>query len=243
MSEESVLVEERQDAPVVPDAQGQTDVVEPAGNAVLVETFGGVVGTVPMMKEGETRFGVTCTDGPIGSSHWLADSSVCGDLVMALPASVLVLGRTKSAGSIAVDMKIFLDAIVESAAKLCGLDGISEASAMPRWAVARLFGTFPVLRQVYDDAMDQAVMAVEAAAYKAAIGMQAQHVRRVRKSKTDPDGGEAVEETVETLDKTLAPDPALSKLILTSRMRGRYKDEGAGTQAVQINVIGPEANL
>lgn len=226
------------------------DVVSEAAVEAAVEATGEATGEaievpeiVPMLREGETRFGVTAAGGPLGSGHWLADSSVCGDQVMALPVAVLVAGRTKASGSKAVDMCMFLDAIIEGAARLCGTDGIVESASLPAWVVARLFGTFPVLRQVYDDAMDQMLMTVEAAAYKAAIGGTARHVRKLRKKKTDSDGVETLEESEETLDKVVPPDPALSKLILTSRMKERYRDDEKHTQAVQINVIGPEANL
>jgi hypothetical protein len=47
------------------------------------------------MAIGEMKFGITCTGEPIGRSHWLADSAVCGDLVMALPSSVLIAGAQK----------------------------------------------------------------------------------------------------------------------------------------------------
>ena len=45
------------------------------------------------------------------------------------------------------------------------------------------------------------------------------------------------------IDADLPPDPTLSKTILTSRMKGRYKDEARSNQAVIINISGPEANL
>ena len=69
------------------------------------------------MAVGEVRFGVTCTGEPIGRRHYLADSATCGDMVMALPSSVLIAGRTKEAGGVAVDMCMFLDAVIEGVAK------------------------------------------------------------------------------------------------------------------------------
>lgn len=228
--------------PVTPDMRKADFEPEeiPTGSAVSVR---GVVEIVPAMKEGESRFGVTCAGAPIGTTHWLADSAACGDRVMALPSAVLVAGRTKAAGNIAVNMSLFLDAVIEGAARMCAIEGIVESAAIPAWAVRRLFATFPVLREVYEEAMDQLVLTIEAAAYKAAAGMKTQHVRNVRKRRVGVDGEESTEETTETLDKFIPPDPALSKLILTSRMRSRYKDEDSNTQAVQINIIGPEANL
>ena len=74
--------------------------------------------TVPpqgSMSLGEMRFGITCTGEPIGTSHWLSDSSVCGDMVMALPSSVMIAGRSKEAGGVAVDMNMFLDSIEKEA--------------------------------------------------------------------------------------------------------------------------------
>lgn len=194
------------------------------------------------MAPGDVRFGVTCTGGPIGTSHWLADSAVCGDMVMALPSSVLIAGRSKEAGGVAVDMSLFLDAIIEGAAKLEGLDGVAAAAALPKWAVSRLFGTFGVLIDVYHEAVDQAVLTVEAAAMKAAIGMKVQNTRKLSRIRETPEG-RFHEETEETTDKHILPDPALSKLILTSRMKGRYKDEGGMKQAIQINISGAEARL
>lgn len=196
------------------------------------------------MEVGATRFGITATGAPLGAAHWLADSSLCGEQVMALPSSLLVLGRTPTAGSVAVDTGTFLDAIIEGASRMCGLDGIVEAAGIPKWAVTRLMGSFPAFMAVYHEAMDQAVLTVEAAAYKAAIGFTAHHKRRHVKSKQDEKGNE-VERTVseETLEKTIVPDPSLSRLILTSRMKERYKDDEGMKQAVQINIIGPEADL
>lgn len=209
------------------------------------------------MKKGEVRFGVTCTGEPVGSNHWLVDSSVYGDMVMTLPSAVLVAGRTKEAGGVAVDMLAFLDAVVEGAAKLEGLEGVAAVSSLPVWAVLRLFGTFDILMAVYHDALDQAVLVVEAAAMKAAIGMKVTNTRRMTKTKVGAPGiaiaangkvvatpgEETKEESVETIDKHILPDAALSKLILTSRMRGRYKDEGGVKQAVQINICGAAAKL
>ena len=195
-----------------------------------------------MMAVGEIRFGVTATGEPIGKSHWLADSSVCGDLVMALPSSVLIAGRTEQAGGVAVDMSLFLDAVIEGTGRLLGIAGIAESASLPAWAVSRLFGTFPALRQVYDEAMDQAAMAVEAAAFKAAIGMNVKCRRTFKKDKKTPDGHFS-ESSDEEIEKYIPPDPTLSRAILTSRMKGRYKNEGESRQAVQINIMGPEANL
>ena len=199
--------------------------------------------TVPgTMAVGECRFGVTACGEPLGRSHWLADSSICGDLVMALPSSVLIASRTQSGGGVAVDMAQFLDAVMEGTAKMIGYPGIAEAAAIPIWAVSRLFGTFPVMRAIYDEAMDQAVMLVEAAAIKAATGGKVTNTRKVTKSKTGINGP-STESTTETLVKDMLPDPMLSKLILTSRMKNRYKDEGGLRQAVQINILGAEARL
>lgn len=203
---------------------------------VLAETLKG------SMTEGESRFGITCTGAPVGRTHWLADSSVCGDMVMALPSSVLIAGRTKEAGGVAVDVAMFLDAIVEGAAKLEGLVGVAEAASLPSWAVSRLFGTFPVLMAVYHEAIDQAVLTVEAAAMKAAIGMHVATSRKFRKHRETPQGS-FTDEVEESSEKYFPPDAALSKTILTSRMRGRYKDEGGVKQAIQINISGAEANL
>ena len=55
--------------------------------------------------------------------------------------------------------------------------------------------------------------------------------------------GVTTDESEETSEKYFPPDAALSKTILTSRMRGRYKDEGGLKQAIQINISGAEANL
>ena len=207
------------------------------------------------MKVGQTLFGVTATGEPLGKSHWLADSSACGDLVMALPASCLIAGRTAEAGGVAVDMAMFLDGIITGAAKLEGLSGIAEVTTLPLWAVGRLFGTFPALYAVYSEAMDQCVLAVEAAAFKAAVGMKIRKSRKFRKERQlldsfgkpmKDENGNAVtvtESTEENFDADLPPDPTLSKTILTSRMRGRYKDEARSNQAVIINISGPEANL
>ena len=118
------------------------------------------------MSLGEVRFGITCTGEPIGTSHWLSDSSVCGDMVMALPSSVMIAGRSKEAGGVAVDMNMFLDSVIEGAGRLAGLAGIAEAASLPAWAVSRLMGTFPALMSVYHEAVDQAILMVEAAAIK-----------------------------------------------------------------------------
>lgn len=191
------------------------------------------------MTLGEMRFGITCTGEPIGTSHWLSDSSVCGDMVMALPSSVMIAGRSKEAGGVAVDMNMFLDSVIEGAGRLAGLAGISEAASLPAWAVSRLMGTFPALMSVYHEAIDQSILMVEAAAIKAAIGMKITNTRRL--VKTDEDGRKTT--TSETLDREIMPDPALSKLLLTNRMKSRYKDTEDVKQAVQINVYGPEADL
>ena len=221
--------------PELPTAKRQTAVVAAATPAADDEKGTGV------MAVGDCRFGVTCTGEPIGRTHWLADSSVCGDFVMALPSSVLIASRVGT-GGVAVDVAMFLDAVMEGTARFKGLQGIAEAASLPVWAVSRLFGTFPVLRQVYDEAIDQAVMLVEAAAVKAAIGVTVTNRRKVTKSKQTPEGHTS-ESTTETLEKDVLPDPTLSKLILTSRMKGRYKEEGGVRQAVQINIVGAEAAL
>jgi hypothetical protein len=191
------------------------------------------------MSLGEVRFGITCTGEPIGTSHWLSDSSVCGDMVMALPSSVMIAGRSKEAGGVAVDMNMFLDSVIEGAGRLAGLAGIAEAASLPAWAVSRLMGTFPALMSVYHEAVDQAILMVEAAAIKAAIGMKLTNTRKV--VKTDEDGRKS--STSETLEREIMPDPALSKFLLTNRMKSRYKDTEDVKQAVQINIYGPEADL
>lgn len=194
------------------------------------------------MKIGESRFGVTCTGNPVGRSHWLADSSACGDLVMALPSSVLIAARTTVGGGVAVDMGVLLDSIVEGVGKFNGYAGVAEAASLPLWSVCRLMGTFPVLKQVFSDCMDEAVVIVEGAAWKAAIGSTVKNERKMSKVRRTPEGSFA-ERSTETLTKHIPPDPALSKLILTSRMKGRYKDEGGMRQAVQINISAAEANV
>ena len=78
---------------------------------------------------------------------------------------------------------------------------------------------------------------------KAAIGMRVKNQRTFKKTKTDADGLETTDTAEETIDKYIPPDPTLSKLILTSRMRGRYKDDGGVKQAIQINISNAEANL
>ena len=190
------------------------------------------------MQVGENKFGITCTGKPLGRSHWLADSSVCGDQVMALPSSVLIAGRTKEAGGVGIDMMIFIDSVIEGAGRLCGIDGICQSSTLPKWAVSRMLGTFPALMSVYHEAIDQAVLAVEGAAMKAAIGVKVYNRRRLHKDK-----GGVIEKSREVIEKNIMPDPALSKLILTSRMKSRYKDDGDVKQAVQINFVGAEADL
>lgn len=195
------------------------------------------------MAIGEMKFGITCTGEPVGRSHWLADSAVCGDLVMALPSSVLIAGRTKEASGVAVDMGVFLDAIVEGASRLCGIPGIVEAAGLPAWSVSRLMGTFPALMQVYNETIDQAVLLVEAAAIKASIGMKLTNRREHRKTKKVGDNVVETNNSVETLDREIPPDPSLSRFILTNRMKSRYKDDGDVKQAVQINIMGAEADL
>ena len=204
----------------------------------------------PMMKEGDVRFGVTCTGGVIGKTHWLADSAVCGDMVMSLPSSILIAARSKEAAGVAVDMTAFLDSVVEGAAKLEGLPGVAACASLPVWAVGRLFGTFPVLYEVYSEAIDQAVLTVEAAAMKAAIGQTVHNRRTMRKVKKEPSADDQSKQVVvsdetstEVLSKEIMADPTLSRLILTSRMKGRYKEEGGNRQAVQINILAAESRL
>lgn len=267
MSDGTTVVGGIEDAVVVPEVAGETS----AGPLVQAEMFPladitsavappaarQAVSPLGEMAVGEVRFGVTATDGPIGHGHWLTDSSTCGDLIMALPSSVLVAGRSKESGGVAVDMNLFLDAVMEGTAKFNAYQGIADAASLPVWAVCRLFGTFPVLQDVYHEAMDRAVLIVEAAGMKAAAGMEVLNTRTVRKTKTGAPGiliaanGKTVEtpgekteeETRETLTKYLPPDPTLSKLILTSRMKARYKDEGGNRQAVVINISGGESRL
>lgn len=228
--------------PFVPHCADEVAASVPPAEVVMQEERAyGIKGGLPV---GSCRFGVTFTGEALGTSHWLADSAACGDSVMALPSSVLVAGRTEKAGGVAVDMGLFLDAIMEGAAKLNGLAGIGEAASLPMWAVSRLFGVFPALMDVYYEAIDQAVLAVEAAAIKAAIGMKVRNTRRlVKKKRDDMTGAMSEEVSEEEYDKHFMPDPTLSKLILTSRMKGRYKDEGGVRQAVQINISGAEAAL
>ena len=216
----------------VPDTQTDGAVSSETTEEVAVPPQGS-------MSLGEMRFGITCTGEPIGTSHWLSDSSVCGDMVMALPSSVMIAGRSKEAGGVAVDMNMFLDSVIEGAGRLAGLAGIAEAASLPAWAVSRLMGTFPALMSVYHEAVDQAILMVEAAAIKAAIGMKLTNTRKV--VKTDEDGRKS--STTETLEREIMPDPALSKFLLTNRMKSRYKDTEDVKQAVQINVYGPEADL
>jgi hypothetical protein len=237
--ENECLEVEELDMAVVPYAGASSDVISDA-SAVVHDTVG-------CMEIGECRFGVTCTGKPISTSHWLSDSMSCGDMVMALPSSVLIAPRTKLDKGVGVDMNIFLDAIVEGAARMEGLPGISEPAGIPSWAVSRLFGTFPALMAVYHEAMDQSVLTIEAAAMKAATFMVARNTRTVTKVITEKQGNKSVEVgrqiTQETLDKEIAPDPALSKFIMTSRMPGRYKDMGGVKQAVVVNVFGAEADV
>ena len=207
------------------------------------ETLESLPALMGAMAIGEMKFGITCTGEPVGRSHWLADSAVCGDLVMALPSSVLIAGRTKEASGVAVDMGVFLDAIVEGASRLCGIPGIVEAAGLPAWSVSRLMGTFPALMQVYHETIDQAVLLVEAAAIKASIGMRVTNRREHTKNKTVGDKVVQRDRSVETLDREIPPDPSLSRFILTNRMKSRYKDDGDVKQAVQINIMGAEADL
>ena len=75
------------------------------------------------MAVGDCRFGVKATGEPLRKAHWLADSSVCGDLVMALPSSVLIAGRTAEAGGVAVrgrEVDILDRAVLASEAGLGG---------------------------------------------------------------------------------------------------------------------------
>ena len=242
------------DPPPPPSEEPVSELETAIANAAerAPETEKGIAGS---MKVGDRRFGVTATGEPVGAAHWLADSSSCGDLVMALPSSVLIEGRTAEAGGVAVDMTRFLDAVMAGAGEMEGLDGVAKAAALPKWAVSRLFGTFPALYAVYSEAMDQCVLAVEAAAFKAAVGMKVLKKRSFAKTRQliDARGLPAKDEngkpvTVtdsaeESFESTLPPDPTLSRTILTSRMRGRYKDEGRTNQAVIINITGAEANL
>ena len=195
-----------------------------------------------VMKKGESRFGVTGTGDPIGKGHWIVDSSTCGDIVMSLPSSVLIAARSGKSG-IAVNLCDFIDAIVEGASKCEGIKGIAECAKLPVWAVSRLFGTFPVLQNVYAEAMDEFVMTVEAAAMKSATWNKISKSHMSKKMKTLPNGQSITESTTETDDVIIPPDPTLSKLILQSRMRNRYKEESGSKQAVIINITGPEAGL
>ena len=89
-----------------------------------------------------------------------------------LPSSVLVAARTVVGGGVAVDMAMFLDAVIEGVSMFRAYAGIAEVASLPVWAVSRLFGTFPVLQAVYNEAMDQAVLLVEAANMRAACGVR-----------------------------------------------------------------------
>jgi len=190
------------------------------------------------MEKGDIKFGITCTGTPIMDGHWLTDSSVCGDMVMALPSSVLVAGRGAQ-GGVAVDMFLFLDAIIEGAATFTAVDGVAQAASLPRWAVSRMMGSFPALGAVYNEAMDEAVLTIEAAAYKASTFRTSTNTRKMIKSKA----GKPTEVHRETLTKEVGPDAALSKMILASRMKSKYKDEGDVQQAVVLNLFGAEADL
>ncbi len=196
------------------------------------------------MAVGDSRFGITATGEPIGHSHWLCDSSLHGDLIAALPSTVLVAGKTAEAGGVAVDMCRFIDSVIEGAGRLEGIQGIVEASGHPAWAVNRVMGTFPVLMSAYEDGIDKTILTVEAAAIKAAIGMkQVQTRRRMKITKDEQGRTTGSESATDTIEKDMMPDPALAKHLLTNRMKHRYKDDGGVQQAVQINIIGPEANL
>jgi hypothetical protein len=195
------------------------------------------------MAIGDVRYGITCTGAPIGTSHYLCDSMSCGDLVMALPSSVLVAGRTKEAGGVAVDMGVFLDGVVEGAARLGGIPGIIEAVGLPAWAVTRMLGTFPALMAVYSESMDLAAHTIEAAVFKASIGMNVKHKRKLVRDSKGGRFGDEHEESEEDLEKQLPPDPSLSKFILTNRMKSRYKEADGVKQAVQVNINGVMANL
>lgn len=195
-----------------------------------------------MMKKGESRFGVTSTGDPIGKTHWIVDSSTCGDIIMSLPQSVLIAARSGNSG-IAVNVRDFIDAIVEGASKCEGINGIAECAKIPVWAVSRMFGTFPVLQNVYAEAMDEFVITVEAAAMKSATWNRVKKSHMSQKTKTLPDGQSITESVTETDDVVIPPDPTLSKLILQSRMRNRYKEDTGSKQAVIINITGPEAGL
>ena len=193
------------------------------------------------MSLGEMRFGITCTGEPI--RHFtLAVRLFCmwgyghGSSVLSNDCWAKQRGGR---GGVAVDMNMFLDSVIEGAGRLAGLAGISEAASLPAWAVSRLMGTFPALMSVYHEAIDQSILMVEAAAIKAAIGMKLTNTRKV--TKTDEDGRKS--STSETLNREIMPDPALSKLLLTNRMKSRYNDTEDVKQAVQINVYGPEADL
>ena len=199
------------------------------------------------MREGETRFGIIAIEGPMGigvDAHYMTDSSVCGDMIAALPRSVLVKGRTAEAGGVSVDIGTFIDDVIEGAGRLEGVKGIVEASGLPHWAVARLLGTFPVLKIVYDEALNEMMLAVEAAAVKAATGMSIKVNKTRTKKQLDHKGmlvGEEVSE--EDSERYFPPDAGMAKFLLANRMKNRYKDDGGIQQAVQINIVGPAADL
>ena len=67
--------------------------------------------------------------------------------------------------------------------------------------------------------------------------------REHRKTKKVGDNVVERNNSVETLDREIPPDPSLSRFILTNRMKSRYKDDGDVKQAVQINIMGAEADL
>jgi hypothetical protein len=238
-----------EDAVVVPDEPLPR--MDAENEASANEEAVAVVEATPLAEEpsvagmaiGDVRYGITCTGAPLGASHYLCDSLSCGDLVMALPSSVLVAGRTKEAGGVAVDMGVFLDGVVEGAARMNGIPGIIEAVGIPGWAVMRMLGTFPALMNVYHESMDWAKYAVEAAGFKAAVGMTVKHKRKLKRDCTGGKFGDEHEESTEDLEKELPPDPSLTKFILTSLMKNRYKDTNGVRQAVQVNINGVMANL
>lgn len=196
------------------------------------------------MAEGEVRFGIVATSPPLGNGHWLCDHSTCGDLIAALPATLLVKGRTPEAGGVAVDMAAFLDDVVAGAGRLEGIKGIVEETGLPQWAVSRIIGTFPAIKIAYNEAIDITMLEVEAAAIKAATGITIKQKRTRTKKQLDHKGGVvSKEEAEENFEKYFPPDTGISKFLLASRMKDRYKEETGVQQAVQINIIGPEADL
>lgn len=195
------------------------------------------------MELGEVRYGVTCTGEPIGGKHWLVDSSTCGDLVAALPTTVLIASRRKNGGGKAVNMLLLLDAVIDGAAAFDALDGIALKAGLPVWVISRLFGVFPILQNIYSEAIDQAVYTVETAAMKAAAGKLTITRKRKMERKHDGPEGHSEDSTIETFESQLPPDASLGKFILTNRMKRRYKDDGGQKQAVVINIANAEENL